>query len=106
MPRMIVILADASEAKKRRIVGAVPLHERLLRDKPGLGAKWELQARYRRTGCLDRPLKMSRKVFRLVWLRREGIDQAHRRRLHVVVRIVERDSRYDRGRRKLGRRED
>src|SRR5688572_29293403 len=27
MPRMIVILADASQAEKRCVVGAVPLHE-------------------------------------------------------------------------------
>src|SRR5437773_9829430 len=106
MPRMIVILADAREAKKRRIVGTVPLHERLLGEKSGLGAKGELQSRHRWPGCLDRPLEVSRKVFRPVWLRGERIDQTHRRRLHVVVRIFERDSRYDRWRRKLVRRED
>jgi hypothetical protein len=106
MARMIVILADASDAQKRRVVGPIPLHKGLMGYKPRLCAERKLQSRYRWTTGIDSPLEMSRKVFRLVRLRRKGIYQTHRGWSHIVVRIVKRDPGHNRWRPKLGRGED
>jgi hypothetical protein len=106
MARMIVILADASDAQKRRVVRPIPLHKRLLGYKPRLCAERKLQSRYRWTTSVDSPLEMSRKVFRLIRLGRKGINQMHRRWSHIVVRVVEGDPCHDRWRPKLRRSED
>ena len=71
-----------------------------------LRTKRKLQTLYWWTTGLYGPLEMSGKLFRLVRLCCERINQAHRRRSHIVVCVVERDACNDRWRRKLRRGED
>src|ERR1041385_7153801 len=103
MPRVIVVFADACDAQKGCVVRPIPLHKGLLGYEPRLCPKRKLQSLYWWSRGLDGPFEVSRKVYRFVRLRSKGVDQTHRGRLHIVVRVVERDGRHDCRRLKLRR---
>src|ERR1700682_1169595 len=98
--RMLVVLLNTRHAEERNLLEGVPLHVWLgghhwhhLPPHLHLNAAWSLHL----------SVQAGREVLGQGGFAREGVDQLDRRRLKVIVRVIEPDTGDDSGNRKLPR---